>query len=263
MSRAPSRDRANARAGRTLAASAAPVDGTVSAVAATLATAAPAPAVAGVTVGPRLLGTYITPVGTNEGTPRVITLTNAATSGRDVFAVAVSSAALTVAAPWSSLAVGSGGTVYGSWRLTGANNAGITSITVTQGATQYPFAMLVFEDTVTTIQSSLNAISSTPSGGTWNNRSLTLTSSWRNVYIWAGVKFQSTLDRDISAYSNGLTELGDTDSSSIFNNAHASWYSCRIWVAHATGLSGSVTPAATLSGTEQTSAGWATCIAYT
>lgn len=211
----------------------------------------------------RLLGTYVTPIGVNATTPVVVTLDQQATPGRTVFALAVSSVALTIASPWTSVATGSGGTVYGSWKLAPADNvSGITTVTVTQGATRYPFALLVFEDDVNALQSSAGASSVAPSAGSWNGRSgLSFTSTWRSIWIWAGVRFQTVLAGDITAYSNGLAELGDTGPSGIDNSTGADWYSCEIWAAQVDGLSGSVTPVATTSSTA--TGGWVACIAYT
>lgn len=207
-----------------------------------------------------LLGTYATSVGTDEITSRTITLTTASTPGKTIFAAAVSSANLTIASPWATLVNDSGNTVYNSWKLTPANNTGISTVTVTQ-ATAYPFAMVIFEDDVATITAPAPG-QTTNSGTTWNGKNQTYTSTWRNVLFWCGQAFQVTLNGDISAYSNSITELADTGVSSIFNSAHAQWYSCRVWAGTVDGLSGNITATATTSTTNMTH-GWVSVISYT
>lgn len=246
MSRSPSRDRSTSRAaGRTNGAAAGGGGGGTPAA------------------GPRLLGTYVTPVGTDEATPRVITLTNQATPGRTVFAIGVSSSTLTIASPWTSLASGSAGTVYNSYKLAPADNAsGITTVTVTQG-TAYPFPMIIFEDDVDTVQSAIGPGNTVPSSGTWNGRAgLSFTSTWRSVWIWAAQTYQAAPNTDVTAYSNGLTEIADTGVSSIYNSAHDAWYAGRMWAATVDGLSGAVTPSASIA-VGNIGTGWVSCIAYT
>lgn len=193
--------------------------------------------------GLRLLGTYATTPATDEATPRTITLAQASTPGRDLLAINHGSVGVTMPAGWTSVSNVSGSTVYQVWRLSKANNTGISSIQVTQGATAYPFAMTILEDDIGTIQVN-SPFNGSPSGTLLCN-SATLNAAWRVVGIWGLMTFQSQVTGTISGYSNGLAQIADTGPSSIFNSAHASWYSNRTYVAHATGLSGSIALSAT------------------
>lgn len=195
--------------------------------------------------GPTLLKAYRTPPGTDEASPRTVTFDVASHAGTTLIAIIPSSSTPSLNSPWTAIATGSGGTICKVFKLAAADNpGGITSVTVTQSGA-YPFSLLIFEDYISSISSSPTPGQTLPSGTSWSAGTATFATGHRVVAYWNVLKYQLPSDGDITAYSLGMAEIGDTDISSEYNGSHVKWYTCRTWAAWVDDLSGSQTLNAT------------------